>query len=216
MGSRRLIPRIFETQTVIVCASGPSLTGFDYSRLRDRNVIAINREHEVIPTAQVLWWSDARYWRGEIEGRKNRDSLLAHPAPYKATCQMDYRPDDDIPPEIIEYRFTGALGFDPDPRCLKHGNNGAYAAIHLAAHLGAKMIVLLGVDMRYSPDGRSHRHQGHGLVHTEQTLTQLMLPHFNTLAGPLSELGIEVLNASPDSALRTWPCVSIDEGLSID
>lgn len=210
------IPRIFEGQTVIVCASGPSLTGFDYSRLAGRNVIAINREHEVIPSAQVLWWSDARYWRGEIEGRRNRDSLLAHPAPYKATCQMDYRPDDELPPEIIEYRFTGALGFDPDPRCLKHGNNGSHAAIHLAAHLGATRVVVLGLDMKYGPDGRSHRHSGHGLIHTERTLSELMLPHFAPLAAELSKRGIEVINGSEDSALNIWPRCSIDAALHFE
>lgn len=209
------IPRIFDGETVFVCASGPSLIGFDYSRLAGRNVIAINREHEVIPTAQVLWWSDARYWRGEIEGRPTRDSLMGHAAPYKATCQMDYRPTDELPPEIIEYRFTGTRGFDPDPRCLRSGNNGAYAATHLAAHLGAKRIVLLGVDMRYGAKGQSHRHTGHGMMHAEATLTTLMLPHFRTLAEPLAERGVEVINASPDSALTIWPRCSIDQGLVI-
>ncbi len=92
--------------------------------------------------------------------------------------------------------------------------NSTYAAIHLAAHLGAARIVLLGVDMRYGPAGESHFHGGHGLIHSEATLTELMLPHFEPLVKPLQQRGITVVNASPDSALRCWPRCSIDEGLA--
>ena len=202
-----MIPPIFAGHTAIVCAGGPSLRGFDFSRLAGRKVIAINRAHEFIPGADVLWWSDAMFFR------RNRDAVMAHAAPYKATCQVDYAPGD-LPPGVIQYRFTGSRGFDEQPGCLRHGNNGTHAAIHLAAHLGAQKIVVLGLDMRYDKHGRSHFHDGHGVMHAEVTLTRLMLPHFKPLADALAARGVEVINASPKSALTIWPRCSIDEGLA--
>lgn len=203
------LPRIFDGQVVVVVAGGPSLLDFDWSRLAGLHVIAINRALEFVPGADVLWWSDAGFWR------RNRDLILAHAAPIKATCQVNYLPEDDLPSDVVQYNFTGGLGFDERPGCLRHGNNSTYAAIHLAAHLGAARIVLLGVDMRYGPAGESHFHGGHGLIHSEATLTELMLPHFEPLVKPLQQRGITVVNASPDSALRCWPRCSIDEGLAI-
>ena len=170
------------------------------------NVIAINRAGEFAPGAQVLWWTDAKFWRG------NSVKILAHPAPWKATCNLNYG-SEVLPAEIKQYRITGHKGFDPDPACLRSGNNSSYAAMHLAAHLGARKLILLGVNMRHGPGGETHFHGGHGVMHMEDTLVQLMLPWFESLAKPLAERGIEVINASPVSALKTWRRCSIDEGL---
>lgn len=201
------IPRIFEGRPVIIVAGGPSLTCFDFDRLYGKHVIAINRAYEVCPFAPVLWWSDARFWR------HHRPGLTAHPASWKATCTTGYHPDDDVPSWVHQYGFTGVAGFDPDPTHLRHGNNSAYAAIHFAAHLGANLIVLLGVDMRHGVKGETHYHSGHGFLHLEETLTNYMAPYFKHLAAPLAERGIRVLNASVESALTVWPRCSIDEGL---
>lgn len=201
-----MIPRIFEGGAVIIVAGGPSLRGFDWRRLKDKNVIAINRAYEVVPSALVLWWSDAKFWFHHREG------LLAHRAPWKATCNLNYG-SEPPPPEIHQYRFTGHKGLDPDEGCLRSGNNSAFAAIHLAVHLGALDIVLLGADMKHGPHGETHFHTGHGVQHQEDTLTELMLPWFDSLAAPLAARGITVTNASVDSALTTWPRCTIDQGL---
>ncbi len=201
------IPRIFEGQAVALVAGGPSLRGFDWERLRGYPVVAINRALEVLPFAHVLWWSDSRFWR------QNRAAIEAHGAIWKATCQINYHESDAVPGFVKQYRFTGHSGFDPEPKNLRSGNNSAYAVLHLLAHLGAKRIVMLGVDMRHGPGGKSHFHEGHGLLHQEATMTNLMVPFFQTLAAPLAERGIEVINASEQSALTTWPRCSIEEGL---
>ena len=202
------IPRIFEGQAVAIVAGGPSLRGFDWTRLVGARCIAINRAYEVVPCAEVLWWSDARFWRHHREG------IEAHPAAWKATCHLNYAPADNLPEWVTQYRMTETAGFDPDVRCLRSGNNSAYASMHLAAHLGARRLVLLGVDMRHGPAGETHFHDGHGLPHLQDTLTNYMVPYFGTLAAPLAERGIEVINGSEQSALTVWPRCSIEEGLA--
>lgn len=203
-----MIPRIFEGQPVFVVAGGPSLKGFDFERLRGCNIIAINRAYEVLPFAQVLWWSDAIFYM------PRKAELLAHPAPYKATCNLNYVGTGEPDPSVHIYRFTGRDGFDDHPDCLRDGNNSAYAATHLAAHLGSTFPILLGVDMQYGRDGATHWHGGYGLVRREETLKDDMAPHFRTLAHALARRGIKVLNASPDSALTCWPRCSLDDALA--
>lgn len=201
------IPRIFEGQAVALVAGGPSLRGFDWGRLRGYPVVAINRALEVLPFASLLWWTDARFWR------HHREAILQHRAIWKATCQVHYHESDALPAHIVQYRFTGHQGFDPDPRCLRTGNNSSFAALHLLGHLGTRRVVAFGLDMKHGPKGETHYHSGHGIMHQEETLTRLMLPYFASLAAPLAALGMEVINASPESALTTWPRCSIEEGL---
>lgn len=202
-----MIPRIFEGEPVIIVAGGPSLIGFDFARLAGRNVIAVNRAYEFAPGATVLWWSDARFWFN------HRDRLLAHAARWKATTTVNYG-SEVLPEHIHQYRVTGHKGFDPDPGALRSGNNSTFAAMHLSAHLGARKIVTLGLDMKHGPKGESHFHGGHGFEHLPETLSDLMLPWFESLAAPLAERQIEVLNACHDSALTVWRRCSIDEGLA--
>lgn len=203
-----MIPQVFEGQRVFIVGGGPSLRDFEFDRLAGKPTIAINRAYEKLPGATLLWWSDARFWR------IHHEQLVAHEAPFKATALMDYPAEMlPLPESVTLYRFTGCTGFDDAPGCLRHGNNGAYAAMHLAAKLGAKKLVLLGIDMAHAKDGRTHWHDGHGVIHLDDTLKDLMLPWFKTLAKPLAQHGVEVLNASPDSRLTVWPRCSIEQGL---
>jgi hypothetical protein len=200
-----MMDRIFDRETVFIVAGGPSLIGFDFDRLRNLNTIAINLSYTTMPHASLLWWSDATFFR------RHRAALLDHPATWKATCTQDYFSREVPWPPIHQYKFTGLSGFDPDPRYLRTGNNSAYAAMHLAVHLGATRLVLLGVDMQYGPNRESHWVPGgHGLTHSEGILHDLMLPHFASLREPLEQRGVEVLNANPESALRVWPRVTLD------
>jgi len=202
-----LIPRIYDGQPCIIVGGGPSLWGFDFGRLAGLNVIAINRAYEFLPDAKVLWWTDSTFFV------RHQEALEAHPAPYKCSALYDY-PAHLQPEWVTFYRFTGHIGFDHDPACLRHGNNSAYTAMHLAVHLGAQALILLGIDMTVPKKGPTHFHGGHGLTLLDKTLKEVMLPYFATLAPPLVQMGVSVLNASPNSALRVWPRCSIDEGLA--
>lgn len=201
------IPRLFEGVAVAIVAGGPSLRGFDWEQLHGIPAIAINRAYETMPFAPVLWWSDARFWR------QHREGLRRHGAIWKATCFTNYHETDAVPAWVTQYRMTETAGFDEDPRYLRSGNNSTYAAMCLAAHLGAGRLVLFGVDMRHGRAGETHFHDGHGLIQSPETFDRYMLPFFDTLAEPLAKRNIEVINASPESALTVWPRCSIEEGL---
>lgn len=201
-----MIPRIFEGQPVIIVAGGPSLKGFQFERLAGKNVIAINRAYEDCPFAPMLWWSDCRFWNWHHE------ALLAHRAPYKATCNVGYHSGHHLHPSVHRYTVTGNYGFDDRPNCVRDGNNSAHASMHTSIHLGASMLLLLGLDMRHV-DGQAHYHSGHPVRHDEACLKDYQLPYFKGLVAPLAARNIPVLNGSIDSALDLWPRCSINEGL---
>ena len=203
-----MIPRIFENKAVIIVGGGPSLIDFDWHELEGLPTIAINRALEVMPDATLLWWYDARFWR------HHKDKILAHSARWKATVHLGYSAADLLPDTIYQYRMTGVDGFDPNPNCVRSGNNSAFGAMHLATHLGAWKIILLGVDMRHGPKGQTHFHSGYVTQNLEQTLTNYMVPYFKTLAQPLRDRRVDVLNASPISAIECWPKCSIAEGIA--
>jgi len=203
------IPPIFRDQTVAIVAGGPSLKGFQFDQLAGTPSIAINRAHEFMPRATMLYWGDAIFWR------KNLFNLLAHQATWKVTLNLNYAGGEIMPP-VVQYTVSGREGYDPKPGRIRHGNNSAYAAMHLAVQLGARRLVLFGVDMHYGPNGESHFHSGYdSSTQTEETLRRMMLPHFASLVEPFEQMGVEVFNASPDSALRLWPRVALSEGVAI-
>ena len=175
--------------TIYIVAGGPSLKGFDWGRLNSKRVIAVNRSYEVLPNAEIIYFSDKRffYW--------HKEKLLKHKARKITGAVLNH-------PDIEEIRFSGRGGLDRRPGYIKNGNNSGYAAINLAYHLRPSTIVLLGFDMRFE-DGNSHWHDGHPIKNKE-TQFEKMVPYFKTLALHLKAAGIEVLNACPDSSVECF------------
>ena len=120
----------------------------------------------------------------------------------------------DEHPQVRVLKFTGQRGLELDPSGLRHGSNSGYQAINLAVNLGAKRIVLLGYDMKVNGH-RTHWHneQRQDASVFAGTIRDTMLPHFHTLIDPLKVLGVEVINATPDSALTCFPMMMLEEAL---
>ena len=194
------VPPLFEGETVVCIGGGPSLTAGDVDRVEGKaRVVAVNDAHRLPPWADVLYGCDRKWWRwhgGVPEFPGLKVSL-------EETGEAD----------IKLLGNSGELGFDPDRRRLRTGANGGYQAIHLAVHLGARRIVLLGYDMKPAPDGRTHWFGEHPVATKPSVFAAVMLPKFPTLKAALDRLGVEVVNATPDSALTIWPTHRLDEVL---
>lgn len=89
------------------------------------------------------------------------------------------------------------------PDRLAPGKNGGYQAINFAALAGAARIVLLGFDMKHR-GGQSNWHGKH-LVKSPERWVKQYLPLFRPLAAELKKDGIEVINASEQTALDAFP-----------
>lgn len=197
------VERIWPDETIVVLASGPSLTQADVDACRGRRVIAVKDAVRLAP------WADVLYFAGVGVGSwwKTYTTLIRSFAGLKFTLEPKA---EALAPML---RNTGMLGLETDPTGLRHGRNSGYQAVNLAVHVGARRIVLLGFDMRRDANNRSHFFGEHA-YHTVPSQYDMFTRCFDSMIAPLQVLGVEVLNATRDTALTSFPRVSLAEALA--
>lgn len=104
------------------------------------------------------------------------------------------------------------IGLSNNPHRVAWGFNTGSSAVNLAVHLGSCQIILLGFDMHW-PDGQSHWHRGHGNEHRPPPNYAKWMEGLEAIAKDAQALGIEILNASPDSTIEVFPKVTLKEVL---
>jgi hypothetical protein len=99
------------------------------------------------------------------------------------------------------------LGLD----MIHTGGNSGYQALNLAYLWGARKINLLGFDMQRT-GGRTHFHGDHqGLNNPYDGMLQQWVKNFEMMARDLKAAGVEVLNATRETALTCFERISIDD-----
>lgn len=208
----QIVP-IWAGKTAIIIGGGPSLT------LKQIRAVAIAR-HKASSPFRVMtvndaifaaWFTDwqhagdTQWWQWHIQS--------VHTNPCTKTTLAEDVPD----PWVSGYlENTGPDGFDEDPTRCRSGASSVYQAICISMHLGVKRIVLLGVDMKRADDGTKHwfgDHPGHfGRVMVDYQTA--MAPHFETLKPALVSKGVDVINASPGTALAAFPLNDLEAELN--
>lgn len=180
-------------------ASGPSMRAEDVEAIRGLgHVIAINNTVFLAPWADVLYSCDRAWWLAyadQIADFKGRRVALA----------QDGLPDCV---EGMPWSYASGLGLD----CIHTGNNSGYQAINLAYLMGAKKIVLLGYDMQH-PGKHWHPPHPAPLGNFSRGMPELCIPKFKALADYLQAQGIEVINATRETALTCFKRSTLAEAL---
>jgi hypothetical protein len=194
---------LFEGETIVCIGSGPSLTreDVDYCRGRAR-VIAIKHAYEWAP------WADAVYSCGSDAGKwwqRNGDAMVEY-------AGLRYTLDPAAAKWAQVLRNTGFTGLETSPDGLRTGKNSGFQSIGLAVHLGAAKIVLLGFDMSADAKGREHFFGPHW--HGQPVPLAAFRDLFGTLAEPLAQMGIAIINASRETALTCFKRASLEEALA--
>lgn len=203
-----VVPPEWTGEAVFILGCGPSLALYNFHTLqslkRYGKVIAINDAYMRVTDADVLYFCDAKWWTKNAFDVSNR-----------FTGRRLVTMDNEIP-KVKTVRCTGENGLETDPAGIRHGSNSGYQVLNLAYHLGVNRIILLGYDMR--THGAKLHWRERSDMQTQagfsQTIQQCMIPNFPTIAGPLKEAGICVVNATPHSALTVWPYAPIQEVFS--
>lgn len=195
------VPKLCAGGTVVCFAGGPSLTKDDveYCRTRVDGAVAINNAYQLAPWATVLYAADAHWW-GWHKGAPSFQGLKFT----LSRCPFQV-------PGLQLLRKTGDDGLELKPDGLRTGRNGGYQAINLAVHLGAARILLLGYDMQKGPNGETHWHGNHPR-HTESPYA-IFLRKFDTLVKPLQQIGVDVVNCTPRTALKVFRRAALREVL---
>jgi hypothetical protein len=204
------VPDAWPGQTVVILGGGPSLSQAQVDRVAAAQVrgackvIAINNAYQIAPWAELLYFCDEKWWtwhkdRAGYRSFTGRKVTLENPR----LCQTE--------PAVHALRNYGwGPGLCEIRDGVYTGRNGGYQAINLAVHLGARRIVLLGFDMR-AVRGRTQWHDEHPVKDPVDVYQVQMMPCFETLPPALERRGVEVLNASPGSALEVFPKVDLSQ-----
>ena len=165
------VPKVWEDETVVILAGGPSLRTFSFDTIAvsGARVIAINDSWRLVP-AEIRYWNrppgfvftpgsvtpkcalyfcDDKWWSSsQASNRRAMDNIDSfHDMIYRGwwfTGSLAF----DLHPQVNALKLTGQTGLETDPGGLRHGSNSGYQAINLAYHFGAKKIILLGYDMK--------------------------------------------------------------------
>lgn len=191
MNARISIKREWEGQTAAIFASGPSMSSALADQCRELRTIAVNNQAiDCAPWADIIYGSDAKWWRHYMP------KVSALPG-RKISVEIG------LPIHGVDYLRPSSQIFDERPGFLSTGANSGYAALCLAAKLGAKRVLLYGYDMG-PRHGRMRRHDYPANLNSRPRFAD-WIPRFQALAPYLSSREVEVINCTPGSALTCFP-----------
>jgi hypothetical protein len=156
-------------------------------------------------------WIDVEYF-GDCGWYKVHQMKLAKWAGLKVTSCTRFQKKSVEESEGIRFLkkdHDKRLGLTEDKTKLCWNHNSGAAAINLATHLGVKQIRLLGFDMKSTEHDVSHWHGNHG--NKRQPPYARHLKGFPQIATDAEEMGVEILNVNPDSAIEAFPKVTLEE-----
>ena len=155
--------------SVYIIAGGDSLTNFDFNKLENKDVIAVNKAILSYPKAKYFITMDFTALKKMNFKNIISDSIKI----FIANFTFDYI--KEIDGQIIDTRFGLVYkledfdmiikshykeSFGLDFKHFANGQNSAYCAVQLAISLGYKNIYLLGLDLVC--DTKTHYHSGYG------------------------------------------------------
>lgn len=170
-------------------------------------MVAVQDACRLMPWADVLYGCDRRWWElhgGAPDFQGERWASLG-------TTTND---NEAIADKYGVRLVAGESGntFSTDPAVIRYGSNSGFQAVNLALLFGARRIVLVGFDMRLV-DGRRHFFGDHPRPLINTPSYQPFVTAFERAARKLPP-HVEILNATPGSALTCFPKVTLNEALA--
>lgn len=201
-------PKEWEGSDAFVIGGGPSLRGFDHSRLKGRNTIGCNSAYKLgADIVKLCLFVDLSWYDENERGLRKYTGRIVTNHPGSRRLQ-DTRVLF-IPRAEDEKLSTKGLAFGT------HGNCGS-AALNLALVLGARRVFLLGIDCSNNPQGEHHWHDFYeGPPKEPSALYRKFNTAFEYCAAslPTAFPGRQVINLNPRSEVTVFPFGDVDEVL---
>jgi len=199
------IPILWPDATVFIIGGGPSLEGFDWDPFTKRRVIGCNDAYTLGPWVDVCFFCDYSWFKGTHHFPGHERLGLMDFQGLKVAC-VEHPLFDKRIKEVRRQTRRQGIWDQPDKLCWNL-NTGA-TAINLAVHLGASRIVLLGFDMKLSPEGSMNWHEN-SKDRPNPGVFDKFYEGFKAVKRDLDERWpqVDVLNAGPDSDLDVFPFV---------
>ena len=199
-------PPYWEGHDAYVVGGGPSLRGRDVARLYERGVVVgVNRAAE-FTRCDATVTVDLKFLRN----RREELARWARRHEVYAGVPEDYG-EAPIPRVTYVLRVTGA-GMSRDPDRVVNGLNSGYVALNVAALKRPARVFLLGFDMTPCYARDMHFHDGYDWDNGASIKYYgRWADKFVAAAKDLEEMGVEVYNANPRSAVVAFPFVTYEE-----
>lgn len=206
---RDRVPRLWSGATMILMATGPSLCLADIDRARSSGhpILVINDAFKVCPGADILYAADGRWWQWNADiPDQNFPAWRFSIDPVAREWRAD----------VHVLTWTGRLGLEKSAWGVRKGGHGGYQAINVAAHTGAKRLLLLGYDLQPSTTDPGCHHSSLVGEHPDGSHPHYVerVKAYDSLVAPLAELQIEVLNVSRETAITAFPRGRLEDALS--
>lgn len=186
-----------------IVAGGPSVKRADVEKLRDRiHVVAIKVAVDICPWADAVYGCDSAWWASRQALPKFRGLKLTY---------------DGVGPGLnkIQIDRSSDAMLTETPGLVGSGGNSGYQALNLVTQFGATGILLIGYDMR-STGNSPHwygRNDWPGANNPIDDNYRRWSRAFEGSAQTLRDLGVDVVNASSNTALTCFRRAGIEETL---
>lgn len=221
-----ILPK-FKGEIGVLIGTGPSITSeqIEFIRSKKCRVFTVNNAYQLINEADVHvscnndWWE--YYWP--------KDKVLRTMPATKYTWYQYIANQYNI-------TYIKAIvkdGLSTDPRIIHINHGSSPMGINIAVHYGIKKLLLIGHDMKFSPDyngrakkvGSKSRHffgeYPKELQHFPSVKVGLSSPGvldglieaYKKMIPDLRKMRMEVINCTPKSALKCFPLSTLEKEL---
>jgi hypothetical protein len=199
----------------VVIAGGPS---FDLKQCRtvaiakqrdqSLNVIAINDAVYPCYWADYAYACDGQWWdfHGPLYAFRGGRIKL------KVIDAAGNEINTTKVPGLHTFRANGIERLCRDPTEISTGKNSGFQAVHVAYHLGATRIVLVGFDFR---DVMQHWFGEHPKDVRRSAVGREWVRYITNLGAELEREGVAIVNATTGSAITAFPFVDLKEELGV-
>lgn len=192
-------PDVWGEATAVIVGGGPSHVEVPANAYRAHRLIAVNSAcrhvRPIATTKDILYFSD-NSWSERFEGLIRDWPGVVVTSNRNTKARLGTLVNRLDLTAVTEY-----AGASPDYVQASSGHTAAC----LAAMMGARRLVLIGFEGGYV-NGRSHGHNDY-TQHDEHAFRERFLPGWTGLAPAFRRLGVEVLNATPHSAVTDFPLI---------
>jgi hypothetical protein len=183
-------------------------------------ILAVQDAYKLLPYADALYGCCPSWWRVHRDCCGFANPKWTTHEGGKDSSNQKLAPDAELKAPLADLfglqcvRGEHGDQFSLDPEVIRYGSNSGFQAINLAILLGCKRIVLVGFDMR-CPSGEAHFFGNHPkpLHQNKDEDYRRFIPHFARAAKALPA-DVEIVNATPASALSCFPMMPLDDALS--
>lgn len=208
------MPRQFEVpeeiiQRVMNKEEKPNAYSPYLSPIHSKHIIAVNNAYQIGSWIDVVFFGDCAWY-------KTHRQVLANFPSLKVTSCDRFANKPKEKSEGIKYLGRDKNhknGISSDKSKVSWNNNSGAAAINLAVHFGVKRIILLGFDMCLDKGKVSHWHGNHAKPgeRIKPPPFKRHLVGFPMIAQDAKNMGVKIINASPNSAINVFSKANVKE-----